>query len=98
MDVKGGITDIDELGDDMKHDCVKKSDWDLIANKKIEDAEVTKIWKDTEGNIHVELTYPKDGKPVTRFSPIMRISKEELFSNQPSMISVIEEQMRKREK
>lgn len=82
----------------MKHDRIKKSDWDLIANKKIEDAEVTKVWEDTEGNIHVELTYAKDGKPVSRFSPIMRISKEELCSDQPSVISVIEEQMRKREK
>lgn len=44
----------------MKHDRIKKSDWKLIVNKKIEDAEITKVWKDTEGNIHVELTYPRE--------------------------------------
>ena len=39
---------------------VTKRDLRLIANKKLEDATITKVWKDTEGNIHVELSFFKE--------------------------------------
>ena len=75
----------------MKHDRIKKADWNLIANKKLDDAEVTKVWKDTEGNIHIELTLirPQEEKSY----PTINISREDLFTNRPDMISVIRAEM-----
>lgn len=44
----------------MDHKDLPASEFDLIANKKIADAKITKVWEDIDGNVYVELVYEKE--------------------------------------
>lgn len=41
----------------MDHARVSAAEWNLIRDKEIAKAKITKVWKDEKGNIHMELVY-----------------------------------------
>lgn len=77
---------------------LKKTEWTLESILEL----LTPIFpdvlcgEDDNGQFVIWTGFYKDGKPITRFSPTISISKEDLCVNQPDMISVIRAEMEKR--
>lgn len=49
----------------MDHSRISEEEWDLIKDLKIADAHITKVWRDDNGDIYMELVHEPYVSPDT---------------------------------